>query len=356
MSGAITTGNASLFEGLWMFIAFLDRLTGSATQAGVACAALVFLGLAPPARAIELALPPVAEATASRSKALSSLQLPIGPYADGVLPTQRVEGAVEVAAYRLPLETGSTLALLQTLREQLIGSGFVVIFECETEACGGFDFRYGLDVLSEPDMHVNLNDFRYLSARRGALEDVALLVSRAGQTGFVQITRVSRQAGGVTGVEPVPPPVKPLVLADPSGPVQDMGRAAMPSLITGLESGLSMVMADLVFAPGASSLSTGLYDSVVQLAGWLGADPRRKVMLVGHTDASGGLGANLRLSRLRAESVRQALLSIQGVAAEQVQAEGIGPLAPRAINLTEEGRRQNRRVEVMVTSTELLEP
>lgn len=352
MSGAITTGNASLFEGLWMLIAFLDRLRGSATQAGVACAALVFLGLAPPARAIELTLPPVAEATASRSEALSSLQLPIGPYADGVLPTQRVEGAVEVAAYRLPLETGSTLELLQALRDQLIGSGFVVIFECETEACGGFDFRYGLDVLSEPDMHVNLNDFRYLSARRGALEDVALLVSRAGQTGFVQITRVSRQAGGVTRMESAPP----LVAADPSGPVQDMGQVAMPSLVSGLESGLSMVMADLVFAPGASSLSTGLYDSVMQLAGWLGADPRRKVMLVGHTDASGGFETNLRLSRLRAESVRQALLSIQGVASEQVQAEGIGPLAPRATNLTEEGRRQNRRVEVMVTSTELLEP
>lgn len=338
-----------------MFIAFLDRLRRSATQAGAACAALVFLGLALPVRAIELAFPPMAEATARRTEALSSMQLPIGTYADGVLPTQRADGAVEVVAYRLPLETGSTLELLQTLRGQLVRAGFVVIFECETEACGGFDFRYGLDVLSEPDMHVNLNDFRYLSARRGALEDVALLVSRAGQTGFVQITRVSRQAGGVTVVEPVLPPVKPLAAADPSGPVQDIGEAAMPSLIAGLESGLSMVMADLVFAPGASSLSTGLYDSVVQLAGWLGADPRRKVMLVGHTDASGGFEANLRLSQLRAESVRQALLSIQGVVPDQVQAEGIGPLAPRATNLTEEGRRQNRRVEVMVTSTELLE-
>jgi OOP family OmpA-OmpF porin len=49
------------------------------------------------------------------------------------------------------------------------------------------------------------------------------------------------------------------------------------------------------------------------------------------------------------------LLSIQGVVPDQVQAEGIGPLSPRATNLTEEGRRQNRRVEVMVTSTELLE-
>jgi OOP family OmpA-OmpF porin len=286
---------------------------------------------------------------------MSSLQLPIGPYANGTLPTERVEGAVEITAYRVPLENGSTLELMQILQEQLAAAGFAVIFDCETEVCGGFDFRYGLDVLPEPDMHVNLSDFRYLSARRGALEDLAILVSRAGQIGFVQIMRVARDAGRLT----TPEVATPLVVADPPKLVTDLGQAttlmAAPSLIAGLESGSSMVMTDLVFEPGSSSLSTGQYDSVVQLAGWLAADPRLKVMLVGHTDASGGFEANLRLSRLRAESVRQALLSIQGVVPDQVQAEGIGPLSPRATNLTEEGRRQNRRVEVMVTSTELLE-
>jgi OOP family OmpA-OmpF porin len=235
----------------------------------------------------------------------------------------------------------------------LATAGFAVIFDCKTEVCGGFDFRYGLDVLPEPDMHVNLNDFRYLSARRGALEDLAVLVSRAGQIGFVQVTRVARDAVRLTTPEVTTQPV----VADPPKLVTDLGQAttAAPALVAGLESGSSMIMTDLVFEPGSSSLSTGQYDSVVQLAGWLAADPRRKVMLVGHTDASGGFEANLRLSRLRAESVRQALLSIQGVVPDQAQAEGIGPLSPRATNLTEEGRRQNRRVEVMVTSTELLE-
>ncbi len=338
-----------------MMMAFLDGLTRSPTRVGVVCATLALWGLAPQARALELAFPPLTEMTAGRAEAMSSLQLPIGPYANGTLPTERVEGAVEITAYRVPLENGSTLALMQILLEQLATAGFAVIFDCETEACGGFDFRYGLAVLPEPDMHVNLSDFRYLSARRGAVEDLAVLVSLAGQIGFVQVTRVTRDAGGLTA----PEVTTPLVAGDPPKLVTDLGQTATPmaalSLIVGLESGLSMVMADLVFEPGSSSLLKGRYDSVVQLAGWLATDPRRKVMLVGHTDASGGFEANLRLSRLRAESVRQALLSIQGVVPDQVQAEGIGPLSPRATNLTEEGRRQNRRVEVMVTSTELLE-
>lgn len=337
-----------------MMMVFLDWLTGSPTRVWVVCATLVLWSLAPQARAIELAFPPMTETTAGRAEAMSSLQLPIGPYANGALPTERVEGAVEISAYRVPLENGSTLQLIQILQAQLAAAGFVVIFDCETEVCGGFDFRYGLDVLPEPDMHVNLSDFRYLSARRGAVEDLAVLVSRAGQIGFVQVTRVARDAGGLTAPEVTPP----LVVADPPKLSADVSQSATttvaPALLAGLESGLSMVMADLVFEPGSSSLSTGSYDSVAKLAGWLAADPRRKVMLVGHTDASGGFEANLRLSQLRAESVRQALLAIQGVVPDQVQAEGIGPLAPRATNLTEEGRRQNRRVEVMVTSTELL--
>jgi OOP family OmpA-OmpF porin len=338
-----------------MMMAFLDWLTGSPTRVGVVCATLALLGLAPQARAIELAFPAMTETTVGRAEAMSSLQLPIGPYANGALPTERVEGAVDITAYHVPLENGSTLELMQILQDQLAPAGFEVIFDCEAEVCGGFDFRYGLDVLAEPDMHVNLDDFRYLSARRGTVEDLALLISRAGQSGFVQVTRVTRNAGGLTTAGAA----TPLVVADPPKLVADLGQTATtiaaPALVAGLESGLSMVMADLVFDPGSSSLSAGRYDSVVQLAGWLAADARRKVILVGHTDASGGFEANLRLSRLRAESVRQALLSIQRIVPEQVQAEGIGPLSPRATNLTEEGRRQNRRVEVMVTSTELLE-
>ena len=47
----------------------------------------------------------------------------------------------------------------------------------------------------------------------------------------------------------------------------------------------------------------------IALADWLAADPARRIALVGHTDASGGLAANIALSKQRAEAVRQALLT-----------------------------------------------
>ena len=49
--------------------------------------------------------------------------------------------------------------------------------------------------------------------------------------------------------------------------------------------------------------------------------------------------------------MRQYLITKLGVSEDQVAARGIGFLAPRASNLTSEGRAQNRRVEVILTET-----
>jgi OOP family OmpA-OmpF porin len=75
------------------------------------------------------------------------------------------------------------------------------------------------------------------------------------------------------------------------------------------------------------------------------------VALVGHTDALGSLAGNTDLSRARAVSVRERLIAEYAVPAAQLTAEGVGYLAPRATNQTEDGRARNRRVEAIVTST-----
>ena len=84
----------------------------------------------------------------------------------------------------------------------------------------------------------------------------------------------------------------------------------------------------------------------------LKAEPDLRVALVGHTDAVGSLDANTALSRRRAEAVRDRLVQSYDVAPGRVEAQGAGYLAPRASNLTEAGREQNRRVEVVVLSAE----
>ncbi|HKG07707.1 MAG TPA: OmpA family protein [Pedobacter sp.] len=66
--------------------------------------------------------------------------------------------------------------------------------------------------------------------------------------------------------------------------------------------------------------------------------------LAGHTDNTGSMALNLRLSKERAESVKAYLVS-QGANASRIEATGYGPNQPIATNKTAEGRQKNRRVE-----------
>ncbi|HSF65140.1 MAG TPA: OmpA family protein [Paracoccaceae bacterium] len=316
------------------------------------------LALGSPAQAITFDFPGPATVTAETRQVLASYRLPTGPWAQGGLPARLAEGAVEARAWRIDAPGLTTLQILTPLRDQLAAAGFETIFECETRACGGFDFRYATETLPEPDMHVDLGDFRFLSAeRQGAAgaEVLALMVSRSSNSGFVQVTRVV--PGGVAA----PPlmaaaPDAPPRLTLPQGAGAAVAVMAEPPAAIGTDigaqllSGGAVVLEDLVFPSGTAALATGDYPSLVALAEWLRANPDKQVALVGHTDAAGGLETNVVLSRRRAESVRAKLMALD-VPPAQIEAQGVGYLSPRDTNLTEEGRTRNRRVEVILTST-----
>ena len=71
-----------------------------------------------------------------------------------------------------------------------------------------------------------------------------------------------------------------------------------------------------------------------------------KFNIVGHTDNVGAKPANLTLSKGRAASVKAALVS-RGVEAARLTSDGMGDSQPVADNATEDGRAQNRRVELV---------
>lgn len=316
------------------------------------------LGPAGGTAALPLEFPAPAQVTAARSETFDSLALPTGPWDGRAVPYRRAEGLVHRQAWRLDAPGLSTLSLLAPLRDQITARGYRIVFECETEVCGGFDFRYALDLMPEPQMHVDLGDFRFLAADRGG-EALLLMVSRSSAAGFVQMNRVTptspggpagaaasalAAAPGPGGAATEPAGGRPVTLS--AANAEAAGAAA--GLADRLAQAGGAVLGDLVFASGAATLAPGDYPTLLALADWLRANPSRRVMLVGHTDAAGGLEPNIALSRRRAESVRAKLIGRHGVPAAQVQAEGVGFLAPRASNETDEGRQANRRVEVVV--------
>ncbi|MEM9433562.1 MAG: OmpA family protein [Pseudomonadota bacterium] len=276
--------------------------------------------------------PGEAELTYSESADFSSFKLPIGPFADGFMQELVAEGPRETQAWKIQSSNPSSLQLMDALRQQLERQGFELLFECETQDCGGFDFRFGTDVVAEPQMHIDLGDFRYLAAQRlGAAipEYVNLFVSASPSFSHVQMIRIG--ASGQTAASNVPYVVE----TDPSPPTGTIFTDG------------HLVLEDLRFLPGSAELDTVEYEILTELVEFLNENPGAQIILVGHTDAVGSLDSNTALSQRRAEAVVARLVAL-GAESARLSAKGVGYLSPRASNTTDEGRALNRRVDAVL--------
>jgi outer membrane protein OmpA-like peptidoglycan-associated protein len=111
--------------------------------------------------------------------------------------------------------------------------------------------------------------------------------------------------------------------------------------------GLEITLGDVLFEGGGAALRPDAERTLAMLADVLRDDPGRRVLVEGHTDAAGTPEYNSGLSDERANAVRDYLVA-HGVGAERVVANGYGEAYPVASNDTEDGREQNRRVEVVI--------
>jgi outer membrane protein OmpA-like peptidoglycan-associated protein len=105
---------------------------------------------------------------------------------------------------------------------------------------------------------------------------------------------------------------------------------------------------DILFATDSAQLTGSLQADLRAIAGSLNNYPNTTVNVVGHADNTGAAAYNQQLSERRAQAVASVLTSA-GVAPSRVRAIGRGEDAPVASNLSPEGRRQNRRVEIIIT-------
>jgi len=300
----------------------------------------LLLALPGASAALELTLPGNASLSGEVVRDPDSYSLPVGPYADGILPMRKVEGRVLQRAWRVETQEMTTLQMIGPLREQLEKAGFEIVFECGGLDCGGFDFRFNTKVMPAPNMYVDLFDFRYLAAemktgQRAGREFVSVIVSHAGQAGYVQIIEVSPEHSPKSKIGVTPPPAETDTEAD-------------QPLAQELQTHGHVILRNLEFDPGSATLSPGRFESLEALAAFLLADETHRVVLVGHSDAVGTLKDNIALSKRRAASVLDRLVTEYGVPRAQLEAEGMGYLAPIAPNQTEAGREANRRVEAVL--------
>lgn len=103
----------------------------------------------------------------------------------------------------------------------------------------------------------------------------------------------------------------------------------------------------VMFASGQSSLSPGFQDTLTRVTTTVRKYCGVTVRAVGHTDNVGSPASNQALSEARARSVVR-FMQAQGFDGTRLSSAGQGQGSPIANNQSEEGRQQNRRVEVFV--------
>jgi outer membrane protein OmpA-like peptidoglycan-associated protein len=110
---------------------------------------------------------------------------------------------------------------------------------------------------------------------------------------------------------------------------------------------LIVLGAEVLFETNKSTLRSEHFETLNSIVDYLVLHPERSVKISGHTDNTGSEGHNLTLSKRRADVVAEYLVN-NGIDINRVETFGLGSAKPIVPNTTDEGRKKNRRVELLI--------
>jgi outer membrane protein OmpA-like peptidoglycan-associated protein len=184
----------------------------------------------------------------------------------------------------------------------------------------------------------------YLPRGRGAFAPMLLVLAGLLFLSWIASTMYCTRPGKQVAIT-APSPESEEVAAPSPTPTSTPTRPAVtvPTVIV-LDSfsGLNFETDKAILTPASQLVLLDLADTLKS------APPTSVFEIRGHTDNQGSETHNKQLSYQRAETVRQFLIK-QGIAETRLRAKGYGAMMPKegASNETEEGRRKNRRIEIV---------
>jgi OmpA-OmpF porin, OOP family len=109
----------------------------------------------------------------------------------------------------------------------------------------------------------------------------------------------------------------------------------------------SVALHNILFDTGKATLKAESAATLAVVGELLKSDAALRLEIQGHTDNVGQAAANLKLSQDRAAAVKNYLVQTLGIDTARLTTAGLGDTKPIAANTTEQGRSQNRRVELV---------
>jgi len=248
-------------------------------------------------------------------KEFDEQQLVIGKVQeDGSVKTVKLEGKVTRIDYRDP-DNRSSLERMRNYEEAFKNAGFEIKFSCGKEECG-------------PEIQIETIGYyppeRYLTAflkRKEGNVWIGVFVAEGPWTKIRVVEEIPMETGMVN------------ITAD--------------LLKTNILKDGHMAVYGIFFDTGKYDIKPESAETIKEIATFLQKNPSIQIYVVAHTDNVGKLKDNMELSQKRAEAVVNELMTKHKIPSSNLEAEGVGPLAPVATNDTKEGKDLNRRVEIV---------
>ena len=245
-------------------------------------------------------------------------QLLVGP-AKANAKTEKVGGKV-TRIFLLGPKDRSLLEIFTNYEQALRKDGFSTIFRCAGKDCGS-------GRIPELDTMFNSTVEQYYLAAKKNRPEGPLYAS-------VTVNDRYNPAARINVIE-----VRPMQTGLVKVTADQMGKDIAA---TG-----RVVLYNILFDTGKAEIKPESNATLAEIAKLLTTNAGLKIYVVGHTDNVGTYTANMDLSGRRAEAVSKALTARHGIAAQRLRAVGVASVAPVATNRTEDGRRLNRRVELV---------
>lgn len=223
----------------------------------------------------------------------------------------------------------STLKVYENYKAALSNAGFNFISQCELEQCG--DKKQVNDLGDQLAISGNVYNWYH--------NPYYLLGKKSLPTGNVYVALFIGAYESQVGVQQV-------ILQE---------KAVQTGLVNVNADGLKQqIDADgkaliygIYFDTGKADIKSESKPTLDVIAELLKRNPDLLLYVVGHTDDTGDGAANVNLSKQRADSVVAALVKNYQIAANRLQAQGVGPYAPAGNNTSDAGKQKNRRVELV---------
>jgi outer membrane protein OmpA-like peptidoglycan-associated protein len=284
-------------------------------------------------------------------KAFDEYTVPLGPAQDNKQLTQSmcIEGEVTRLTYKVPVGR-SPLEVTRNYENELKAAGYEVLFAGAKEELGKYGHfaeAAGYETLvlgSEParPFHGNEENQRFLAARLSRPEGDVNVVLYAVSLQPSPLLNALKQRG----LEQDQTVIQTDIIV--SKPMESkMVTVKSEEMAKQISSKGSVALYGIYFDFNKADIKPESRPTIEQIAMLLKAQPKLKLLVVGHTDNVGTFPFNLDLSQRRANAVVIELVSTYGIDKDRLTPFGVSFASPVASNKTDEGRAKNRRVELV---------